>query len=70
MNGKAFNGLEDTLDGMGMVGKIGCDVVPIDVPVKLGISNVKGPILLCENRMDELNYPIGVDVKGVNTVIS
>ena len=54
---------------MDMVGKIGCDVVfHIDVPNKLGILNVKGPILLYENRMYEPNPPIGVDVKDVHIV--
>ena len=69
-NGNTLNGLEGTLDNMDMVGKIGCDIAfPIHVLDKMGILIVKCPILLYENRMHELDPPIGVDVKGVDTVI-
>ena len=39
----------------------------IDVVDKLGIPNVKGPILLCENGPDELDPPISVNAKGIYT---
>ena len=63
----SLNGLEDDLDSMGVVGKNGCDVIfPIDVLDNFGIQNVNIPIILCENKLDELDPPIGLNVKGVD----
>lgn len=68
-NGNSLKGLEDAPKKMDMIGKIGSTILfRTCVAYKFGIPNVNGLIPLYENKLDELDTPIGVDDGGVNVV--